>query len=266
MPFSAFWAHNGWRVVCQQVGRLRVDLLEHWQAFCPNPCRLCTQPTTQAVCAPCFAELPHVESACWQCGLPLEHANPAEARPLCGECLASPPPFARLFAPFCYQPPITDMISRFKYQSALQDGRLLGTWLAHYLMAQRMAVDLIIPVPLHSTRLRQRGFNQAAELAHWVSRYLQVPWRTDVLQRVQRGIPQQGLPRRTRQQNMHRAFQAVQVPKVETVALLDDVVTTGATVRAAAHCLRQAGVQQIIVCAVARTPKPGMAQSFSSKP
>ena len=244
--------------------RLRAGLNRALGLISPTRCRLCEQPAEQSVCAACYTELPHQRLACAQCALPFadsvraEGVAQADTTRVCGECLAHPPPFVSALAPFRYQAPITQMISRFKYQGVLADGRLLGTWLGDYVQTLVDPVDLIIPVPLHPTRLRQRGFNQSAELAHWVSRIVQVPWRADILQRVQAGPEQQGLPRSARQRNMRGVFQVVKVPAVTTVALVDDVVTTGATVRAAADCLRRAGVARVVVWAVARTPKPGM--------
>jgi ComF family protein len=175
---------------------------------------------------------------------------------LCGECLCNPPPFRQIFAPFIYQPPVRDWISQFKYQRALHWGRWLGIALGQAVQAQQLTADLIVPVPLHATRLCQRGFNQSAELAHWVSQQVQIPWRTNILQRIHQGADQQGLSRRERQRNMRRQFRVLQTPAEQSIALLDDVVTTGATARAAAQALRRAGVPRVAVWAVARTPKP----------
>ena len=183
----------------------------------------------------------------------MEHTADAA---LCGECLSKPPPFDSAFVPFIYQDSIRDWISQFKYQRALHWGRWLGTALGQAVRAQQVTVELIVPLPLHASRLCQRGFNQAAELAHWVSRQAQIPWRTDILQRMHQGVEQQGLSRRERQRNMQRQFRVVKPCAAQSIALLDDVVTTGATVRAAARALRQAGVPRVLVWAVARTPKP----------
>lgn len=232
-------------------------------AIQPMQCRLCDQATENSVCTACYAELPHQQHACAQCAVPFAKIDTMETTAsdqawICGECLAHPPPFAQVLTPFRYQTPLIQMISRFKYQGALSDGRLLGSWLGHYVQVHSEPVDLIIPIPLHPNRLRQRGFNQSAELAHWVSRIMQVPWHADVLHRVKVGSEQQGLPRMARQHNMQGVFQVVKQPVATTVALVDDVMTTGATVRAAARCLRKAGVSRVVVWVVARTPKPGM--------
>ncbi len=208
------------------------------------------------VCVTCAAQLPRNQQACRQCAVPMAQTTDAV---LCGECLSNPPPFSHTFAPFIYQAPVRDWISDFKYRHALHWGRWLGTTSGQALQAQQPTVEYILPVPLHAARLRRRGFNQTAELARWISRQVQIPWRTDILYRIQQGIEQQGLSRRERQRNMRHQFRVVKPPAAQSIALLDDVVTTGATVRAAAHALRQAGVPQVVVWAVARTPKPDTA-------
>ncbi len=208
------------------------------------------------VCVTCAAQLPRNQRACQQCAVPMAQAADAV---LCGECLGNPPPFSHAFAPFIYQAPIRDWISCFKYQHALHWGRWLGTALGQALQGRQPTVECILPVPLHAARLRQRGFNQTAELARWISRQVQIPWRTDILQRVCQGAEQQGLSRRERKRNMQRQFRVMKPLAAQSVALLDDVVTTGATVRAAARVLRQAGIPRVVVWAVARTPKPDTA-------
>ena len=178
---------------------------------------------------------------------------------LCGECIADPPPFNRVLAPFRYQQPINEMIGRFKYQGALYEGRVLGDYLAQYITQQThpsCPIDLLLPIPLHRSRLRQRGFNQAAELALWLSRKLAIPWHSGLLHRRSKDPEQRSAKRRERQRNVRRAFSlSTKAALPKRIALIDDVVTTGATVRAAAQCLRQAGVDYIEVWAVARTPK-----------
>lgn len=214
-------------------------------------CQACGVVSPHLVCAACMAALPRNLQACQQCAVPL----PQDAL-LCGECLSQPPPFSHTCAPFIYQAWIRDWISQFKYQHALHWGRWLGTALGQALSVQQTQAELIVPVPLHATRLCQRGFNQTAELARWVSRQMQIPWRTDLLQRIRQGPEQQGLSRRERQRNMQHPFRVVRPPSAHCIALLDDVVTTGTTVRVAAQALRQAGVPRVVVWAVARTPKP----------
>lgn len=221
--------------------------------LCPNVCLLCDKPTDGALCANCAAELPYLDKTCTRCALPLDEQDNDSLT--CGECLADPPAFDRILAPFRYAEPIDQMIGRFKYQHSLPTGRVLGEYLAQHVAAHTPSVDLLLPVPLHTSRLRQRGFNQSAELAHWLNRHSKIPWRADVLARQQPGEDQRGASRKQRQKQVRQVFaiKATHIPK--RIALVDDVVTTGATARTIAKLLRKSGVEYIEVWAVARTPK-----------
>jgi ComF family protein len=176
---------------------------------------------------------------------------------LCGECLGRPPAFDAARVPFLYRPPVDELIAQLKYRGELPLGRLLARQLSSRVAGGRL--DLLLPMPLHRTRLRQRGFNQAAELCRTLSRDTDTPWATDALVRVQAGNPQRGSSRRQRQRNVRNAFRwAAARPCPPRVALVDDVITTGATARAAATCLKRAGAEWVEVWAIARTPKgPG---------
>lgn len=146
------------------------------------------------------------------------------------------------------------MLAAFKHEHALHQGRILGEHLAKHVQQHTQGVDLLLPIPLHRKRLAQRGFNQAAELTLWLSKILDIPWRTNALYRIQ-DTPSQRQARRTeRIRNVRKAFQ-VKDTLPGRVALVDDVVTTGATANAAAQTLCQAGVSYIEIWAVARTPK-----------
>ena len=222
-----------------------------------GPCRLCHAPATpgKPLCQRCYRALPHLGPACERCALPLEGV--AAPVPLCGECLADPPPFDRVLVPFRYRTPLHDLVSRFKYHGALSDGRLLGELLAAHVHQAATAIPLLLPMPLHAARLRERGYNQAAELTRVVSRACAIPWRSNALARQQAGPPQREAHRRERLRNVRTAFHCAASDLPARVAIIDDVVTTGATARAAAACLKAAGVEWVEVWAVARTPRPG---------
>jgi ComF family protein len=237
---------------------LQVDMC----AFSTHPlleqrCRLCHAPLhgAQALCDRCHQALPHLVHACPGCALPLDARTPPGSR--CGECLADPPPFDRARVPFRYREPLNDLVGHFKYHRGLSDGRLLGELLARHIAHDHAAVDLLLPVPLHPARLRERGFNQAAELARVVSRVCGIPWRSDLLVRDKPGASQREADRKTRLRNVRAAFRCRSKPLPARVALIDDVITTGATVRAAAARLKQAGIDWVEIWAVARTPRPG---------
>lgn len=213
-------------------------------------CRLCGAAHGGALCAPCRAELPALATACPQCAQPLEGT---QAR-LCGQCLAHPPGFDAARVPFLYAPPVDRLIAGLKFHERLSDGRMLGSLLAEA-VAAASSVDVLLPIPLHRQRLRERGFNQAAELARTVSRASGIPADYDALARLRAGSPQHQARRRERIRQMRGAFawQGRHRPPAR-VALIDDVVTTGATADAAARCLKEAGAEWVEIWAVARTP------------
>lgn len=214
-------------------------------------CLLCRAPANESgLCADCVADLPRLTLACRRCALPLETSE-AE---LCGECLASPPPFDATFAGFIYADPVDHLVTELKYRGHLPVARLLAGQLAARVAGRR--VDVLIPMPLHRDRLRERGFNQAAELCRALARHSGIPWSTSKLARTRAGQSQRESNRRERQRNVRRAFEwAAPLPCPARVALVDDVLTTGATARAAAATLKQAGAEWVEVWVAARTPK-----------
>ena len=227
------------------------------QPLLQQRCRLCHAALhdAQPLCERCYRALPHLAHACPGCALPLDARTPPGS--LCGECLADPPPFDRARAPFRYRAPLNDLVSHFKYHRGLSDGRLLGELLARHIAHEGAGVDLLRPMPWHPGRLRERGFNQAAELVRVVSRVCGIPWRSDRLSRDKPGASQREANRKARLRNVRSAFRCAAKPLPARVALIDDVITTGATARAAALCLKQAGVGWVEIWAVARTPRPG---------
>ncbi len=214
-------------------------------------CVLCLAPTPQhGLCAPCRAELPYNPRPCRRCAIPL----PPTRSELCLQCQYTAPPQDRCLAPWLYRFPVNRMVAGFKYNSARQYGRALcHAWLSENRERIHPAPDALIPCPSSPERLRERGFNQAAEIASALSRSLKIPMRTDLLIR-HRGSPAQAtLDRAERLKNLTDAFEVTDTPP-RHVALIDDVITTGATMHAMANTLRDHGAEQIDVWALARTP------------
>ena len=226
------------------------NITQHFNSI-GDSCLLCRAPASgSGLCEKCLDHLPHLSQACRQCGLPLEIPNVA----ICGECLASPPAFDRAVIPFIYAAPINRLIADLKYHRQLAVGRVLARQLAE--KVERDGVDLLLPVPLHPLRLRERGFNQASEICRILSGDTQIPWSSSRMVRARSGSSQRESSRRERLRNVRGAFAWTgQRPCPSRVALVDDVVTTGATVRAAATCLKKAGADWVEVWAIARTPK-----------
>ncbi|MEO8747686.1 MAG: ComF family protein [Rhodanobacter sp.] len=231
------------------------------QAWCelhrfvlPLRCLLCGAAGANGIdlCADCAAELPRNHSCCARCALPL--ATPAA---LCGECQQHPPPWDATWAPFRYGWPLDRLESRYKFGNDLAAGRALSTLWQREPCPLELP-SLLLPVPLHRGRLRRRGYNQALELARPLARALAVPLRHDILQRLRATDAQTELDAVHRRRNVRNAFgllRGVSLPA--HVAVLDDVMTTGATLAECSRLLRRAGVLRVDVWALARAPRPG---------
>ncbi|WP_347507567.1 ComF family protein [Pseudomonas anguilliseptica] len=211
-----------------------------------------------AICTSCEAELPWLGGHCQVCALPL----PSQGL-VCGACLNKPPSFSKVEVPWRYAFPVDSLITRFKHQAKWPLGRLLGELLSHHLQHAfdegLPRPDLLLPVPLADKRQRQRGFNQAGLLAQWLSTSLQLPLQTHWLLRVIDTPAQQQLDAATRKRNLRKAFALAPGNAISGlhVALVDDVLTTGATAESLARLLKKAGTARIDVYCLARTPKPG---------
>jgi ComF family protein len=240
-----------------------------WQrlqfALLPAQCLLCGQRSDSArdLCAACAADLVHNRSACARCALPLP--QPAA---LCGECLKREPAFDATFAPFLYGHPLDLLMTRLKFGRSLAAGRVLGElWIAAW--RERLAdgtlaalPEAIVPVPLHGARLRERGYNQALELARPLAREFHIALAPGLLARTRATAAQSDLDALARRKNLRGAFEvdkSVLVDKAALprhIALLDDVMTTGTTLREAARVLKRAGAARVDVWVLARAPRP----------
>ena len=216
----------------------------------PYRCLLCGASGADGLdlCRDCAAELPRNRSCCARCALPL-----AESAALCGQCQRRPPPWDAAFVPFRYAWPLDRLESRFKFGGDLAAGRVLSTLWAQQLDGASPAA--IVPVPLHRARLRQRGYNQSLELARPLAKALGVPLQPGWLRRLRATTAQTELGALARRRNLRGAFAAKSgVAWPGRVILLDDVMTTGATLTECSRVLRRAGVQHIDVWALARAP------------
>lgn len=218
-------------------------------------CSLCagTSPDELDLCHGCRSDLPPNRSACRLCAQPL----PTDRENICGSCLRHPPPF-RAFAPFLYAPPLDRLIIELKFGDRLYLGRTLGALLAEAAVQRAPEMpQLLVPVPLHPARLRERGYNQAMELARPLRRQLGIPI-VDAVERIRATPGQAGLSARERRRNVRGSFKVKDagVAKGKRVAIVDDVLTTGATAAEMARCLTRAGAASIIVWTLARTQGP----------
>ena len=166
------------------------------------------------------------------------------------------PPLGFFFAGFRYDAPIDRLISIFKTQGQLSHGKVLSELLARYWLGTVPTLpDMFVPVPLHKSRLRQRGFNQALEIAYVLSDHTGLPCRPRICRRVRDTPSQKQLSRRKRLSNLADAFQVETLTQTPHVMIVDDVVTTGATISALAESLLNAGAGQVDVIAIARSSR-----------
>jgi ComF family protein len=218
----------------------------------PAHCRLCLAPGgDMELCPACRADLPWLTHSCQRCALPL----PAHARSqLCPTCLSNPPALDHCHALFSYQPPVDQWIHALKFNRDLATGRLLGELLAAQPIAGEQPAASLLPVPLHRARLRQRGYNQAMEIARPL---LRLGWRLSRCdcRRTKRTEAQSGLPARHRRRNIRGAFTVRSDLEGQTILLIDDVMTTGATLNELARTLKVSGAGRVEAWVIARALK-----------
>jgi ComF family protein len=217
-------------------------------------CVVCRVEPGDPVCRGCLQDFFDPSLArCFVCAgrLPaLLAAAPLALR--CGRCLAAPPGFDQTIALGDYAPPLDGMVIALKSGARLDLARVFGHLLAAR-VPDRAGFDCILAVPLAQRRQRERGFNQSLEIARVVARRLSVPLRRRALARVRAGPPQQSLPLQARHRNVRGAF-ALQSPlAARHVGVVDDVLTTGATLDEVAHVLKRAGAAQVVNLVIART-------------
>ncbi len=215
----------------------------------PRRCLLCDAPAgTDHLCAACAGELPRIPMACPRCAMPV--ATPG----LCPACQRHPPPFDAAFAPLEYHGAARHLLTQFKFHGRLSH----GVPLSHHLLrgvrdgTSGVLPQALLPVPIHPRRLRERGYNQSLELARPLARALDIPLLSSALVRTRATPPQMALPEAARAANVRGAF-AVRGVLPEHVALVDDVLTTGATVAELARLLKRQGCVRVEVWCACRS-------------
>lgn len=229
----------------------------------PPRCLSCSAPVqvNGGICPECFDTLEFIAAPyCDGCGVPLPEGLPHGA--ICPECSAHPPPFAKARAALIYKGVLHRLVSRFKYHDQLQATQLLTRWMQMAGAELIREADVIVPVPLHWRRMLRRRYNQAAELARAIAKSAQAEYRPDLLKRKRYTRPQASLSRVGRTRNVKGAFALRRasdrsIIKDKTILLVDDVMTTGATVTTCAKALKRAGAKKVLVLTVARTTLEG---------
>jgi ComF family protein len=215
-------------------------------------CHLCRGVASGVLCAGCLRDLPRIPAAqcCPRCALASAAGAP------CGRCLSRPPAYDATVAALEYRFPADVLIGELKFRSELALAGLLALELSRAAQAACSSVDRIVPVPLARARLAGRGFNQALEIAREVARDLGVAMDDGLCERTRATDPQPPLAPRARAANVRGAFRATRSAAGLRIAVLDDVMTTGATLEEVARALKAAGAATVVNWVVARTPEP----------
>jgi ComF family protein len=224
------------------LGRALLDLLY------PPECSGCRR-LGELFCAQCRQQVrPYPLLCCPSCG------KPAPGRKVCAECAASPSPLQAILPATVFAHPIRPAIHDFKYEGARDLAQPLADWLVAAWRLHHLSADLIVPVPLHAQRERERGYNQSALLAKWLSAAVGVPVAPAELVRAVRTRPQVGLTQEQRRANIAGAFRCAGHVTDIRIVLVDDVCTTGSTLEACAQELKAAGAAAVWGLTVARPP------------
>lgn len=217
-----------------------------WRKRLTAPCLLCSAPAKKSnLCADCRADLPWLDAnQCSRC------AHPLPAPGLCGRCISDPPHYDHVIAACRYAFPLDGLIQAYKYSGRLVAGTALASLLANRVQQRP---DLIVPIPLTAQRLRERGFNQALELARALGKQTGVPVHAQLCVKTRDTLPQTRLPWKERRKNIRGAFVVEGGVADCHVAVVDDVLTTGATLSELARNLKRAGAATVTGYVVART-------------
>ena len=210
----------------------------------PQNCLLCDSPAARhPLCRACEAALPRLPARCPVC------AMPSTGSLICGSCQRKPPAFDATLAALPYLFPVDRLIGAFKFHARLQ----LAPWFAALLAPLVPSVNALIALPLHRTRLAERGFNQAHEVARRLALLTRTPLLIRGLVRTRQTDEQSRLPPGARARNVRGAFHCGSSLAGNTVALVDDVMTTGATLEECARTLKRAGAERVVNVVIART-------------
>jgi ComF family protein len=187
---------------------------------------------------------------CYRCAETFETAN--RTPQLCGHCLSKPPSFDETYAPYLHQGTIRHLIATLKFNRKYKNARVLAHLLATHIKKTAEIPDLIIPVPLHKQRYKERGFNQSIEIAKTIAKQLNITIDIESCIRQRNTLHQIDLAAKDRHKNIKNAFKVIKQVDAQHIAILDDVMTTGSTVNELAKTLKKAGVTRVDIWVCAR--------------
>ena len=250
----------------KQRSRLSIKILKHvaaslFSSLFPSRCILCHQTINNAainrhveLCEQCFSAQPENLNCCNRCALPL--VSELEDQPLCGRCIRQLPDYDYVNSLFRYEGDVINLVHQLKFSEKISYARSIGELLMTVLNTDDLP-ECYLPVPLHSSRLRQRGYNQSIEITRVLSKNTGIPIEYDAVIRHRSTQSQTGLNAKQRQKNIRGAFELVKKLNAKHVLIVDDVMTTGATVNELARCLKEQEVERVGVLCIARAPMKG---------
>jgi len=221
-------------------------LLQLYSNMASMPCRLCRAPCqAYALCPDCINDLPKINSACPHCALPMDKNR------TCGQCLTHPPIQTQSTSAYVYSDTVRQLLIDFKFHGKLYLSDFFAEQIISSLDSKPLP-EVLIPIPLHHNRLRQRGYNQSHELAKSLSKRLKIPINNNYLSRTVDTVAQASLTFKERKKNIQHAFKLDNKDVPKHIALIDDVLTSGHTANAAAKLFKRAGTNTIEVWTIAR--------------
>jgi len=246
-------------MLTRRLAPVKPAFVERVLMRCPGQCAVCRAWSRQQVCSECLQRYARPVPRCWTCAARLPPALAGRREAKCGSCLREPPPLDRSIAALDYSFPWDGLLQHYKFHQAIELRETLLDRLNQALnIAEAEAPDLLLPVPLSPRRLRERGYNQSFELARTLARRRKLVCEPELLLRVRSTAQQAQLPLKERGKNVKQAF-ALEPGRIGElrgchVVVLDDVMTSGATLFEIARVLRQAGALNVQAWVVARTP------------
>lgn len=229
--------------------RQKIKSITQWLRL-PTVCVLCGDyhHGTFAVCTECQLFFAPINNPCRYCSLPLANADFL----VCGQCIKKPPYFDSVISYYRFEEPLRTLLHDFKYKKALYLRSFLAQLMINAFQSKIFKPDCLVPIPLHPQRLRERGFNQAAELAKLLAKQLNFPCNTRLCQKIINTPPQVGLNHKQRRKNLRHSF-TVRANNYQHIILIDDLLTTGSTANEVARILKQQGVKRVDLWCCART-------------
>lgn len=216
----------------------------------PYTCFLCNQPGHNGLdlCNICHEGFTPLSICCDSCGISMK----TKESQVCGRCLANPPHYNKITTLFEYQEDIKKLVLPLKFNAKVSAARTIGTLMANHFSKHVEMPDALLAVPLHKKRLRERGFNQSELIAEHLHQKLNIPLLQQFCTRTRNTVSQTSLKAAERRKNLNRAFHCDNHQGINSIAVIDDVVTTGSTANEIAKTLKKAGVKHVEIWAFAR--------------